>query len=48
MVNTLLDATNYFLALISVLPSSVIAFFSWVIGLATFIGLIMFLRGWLS
>ena len=48
MVNTLLNASNYFLSLVSVLPASVIAFFSWVVGLATFIGLLMFIRGWLS
>lgn len=48
MIDTLERATNLFLQFISVLPSSVVAFFSWVVGIATFVFLIQFIRGWLS
>lgn len=48
MVDTLVRATNLFLAFVSVLPASLIAFFSWVVGIATFVLLIQFIRGWLA
>ena len=48
MTDTLARATNLFLQFISVLPSSVIAFFSWVVGIATFVFLIQFIRGWIA
>lgn len=48
MTDTLARATNLFLQFISVLPSSVIAFLSWVVGIATFVYLIQFIRGWIS
>lgn len=48
MVDTLALATNFFLQLVACLPSSLIAFFSWVVGISTFVSLIQFIRGWLA
>ena len=48
MTDTLERATNLFLQFVSVLPSSLIAFFSWVVGIATFVMLIQFIRGWIA
>lgn len=48
MIDTLQRATNLFLQFVSVLPSSLIAFFSWVVGIATFVFIIQFIRGWLA
>jgi hypothetical protein len=48
VIDTLERATNLFLQFVSVLPSSLIAFFSWVVGIATFVFIIQFIRGWLA
>lgn len=48
MIDTLERATNLFLQFVSVLPSSLIAFFSWVVGIATFVFVIQFIRGWIA
>ena len=48
MVDTLSRATDLFLQFVSILPSSLVAFLSWVVGIATFVCIIQFIRGWLA
>ena len=48
MIDTLQRATNLFLQFVSVLSFSLISFLSWVVGIATFVLLIQFIRGWLA
>ena len=48
MIDTITRATDLFLMFVSVLPASLVAFLGWVVGIATFVFILQFIRGWLA
>lgn len=48
MVNTLINAANFFVQSVLVLPPSLIAFLNWILALVVFIAIVQFIRGWIG
>ena len=48
MVNTLINAANFFIQSVLILPSSLVAFLNWILALVVFIAIVNFIRGWIG